>query len=272
MITLTLDPHVSLTRTSTSDFHSASPQFLQYESVVSALVDAGADQSRVVLANITGSLSRLQYWDAFLTRHPDCFLCIDGFGHGATFSPPPYADNQTSSVQEEQPSSLRYPPNDAEILTFTLGLCNRGHGSRVILSLSMFCKIQLEMYGGYGYGHIERTIKPSLRSMMENQHLFTNRAGTASSSGSDDRNNSDTVITDSTSSCGPSTLLQALTFQHAYALLRWRQPIKAQAVAAETLVCHVCGERFVGGEHYTKFQFEYCSSKCLASHRKNKWK
>ena len=100
------------------------------------------------------SLARLQYYDNLLTLTRDFFLCIDGFGHGATFAP--------------QPVDLRVAyPSDAEIIEFIIQLCTRGHGSRLVLSLSIYCKIQLKLYGGYGYGHIERVVKPALLSAMQ---------------------------------------------------------------------------------------------------------
>ncbi len=196
-----------------------------HQEVLTALLRGGANLSRVVLTQCVVSPATVDYWHALLCAYP-CLLCVDNFGYSSTFSP------------ISGPAS----PSDHEMLTAVCELCSRGHTERIVLSLGIFCKLQLGVFGGHGYGYLDRVLRPQLVSMCAQQQQD-----------------------------GEATA-RLITGGNLMRLLAWRRPLKEVQREVETLPCHVCSGKFVPGEHYSKHQFVYCSSKCLAAHRKLDWK
>ena len=126
--------------------------------------------------------------------------------------------------------------------------------SQIMLSLAIYCKIQLCAYGGYGFGYLQRVICPALQQLLtvrRNSHA-TNTA----------------VVHKNT----VEEQLRMLVGANMYAFLNWRPaPVLAEKVI-DYLQCHICNAKFVPGSHFSKFQFVYCTSKCLGVHRTANWK
>jgi hypothetical protein len=110
--------------------------------------------------------------------------------------------------------------------------------------------VQWTQYGGHGYSHLQHIVIPQIRAGLLHQTV-----GVVSS---------DTASADST--------IVAMTRTNLWQLLNWRPAPVLHEVAVQQLACHICAKLFVPGNHYSKFQFEYCSSACLAVHRRADWK
>jgi len=104
----------------------------------------GADLSRVVMGHLDTSLHRPEYHRAVLSR--GCLVQYDLFGHEFFES-----ENSFQSF------------GDTETVRAAAKLVSDGWASRILLSHDICYKIQLQKYGGYGYGHILRNIVPRLR-------------------------------------------------------------------------------------------------------------
>jgi phosphotriesterase-related protein len=136
----------------------------------------------------------------------------------------------------ETPASGPMYPTDAESIEALRLLLERGWASRVIVSVHVRYKMDLCTYGGWGYAHISRSVIPRMRHMgVTEEHI------------------------------------QDITSRNASKVITWYTPPPPKPIEVETVPCHICGTRFVLGEHYEKFNFVYCSSKCLATHRKRNW-
>jgi phosphotriesterase-related protein len=60
-------------------------------------------------------------------------------------------------------ANARYRPlADQQRIAWLLDVFRLGYGSRVLVSHDVWCKLQLRRFGGGGYGHILRTIVPTL--------------------------------------------------------------------------------------------------------------
>ena len=116
-----------------------------YRLALERLHNAKADLTRVILNQIVLSYSDLPSFQALLDEYP-CMICIDSWGAGTVFSPP-------------QGSMF---PNDEEIARAVHMLIQKGYGSRLVLSVNIFCKLQLIAYGGYGYAHLTRRVFPRI--------------------------------------------------------------------------------------------------------------
>ena len=201
----------------------------KHKEILDSLIFKGADGKRIIFTNTIVTINDVDYWDRLLQEYK-CYLCIDSFGFSSTFyliTPGPISNK-----------CLKYPTDD-ELVDVVLRLCGLGHQSNIILSLSIFCKIQLSKYGGYGYDYLERIIKPKLIH------------------------------------CGCSSeVIDQLTCSNLLDLLNWRLRPEQYEVIVDKLTCYYCGQLFIGGtdNHYSKFSFDYCSSSCLTNHRKSHWK
>jgi hypothetical protein len=79
------------------------------------------------------------------------------------------------------------------------------------------------------------------------------------------------AVTAAAASTELDSLLDKLCARNLRNLVCWRPEPPPVHVAVEFLTCHICAKKFVPGNHYSKFSFEYCSSKCLTQHRKANW-
>ena len=103
---------------------------------------AGADLSRVVVSHLDQLLD-LDHHRAILNR--GAYVEYDCFGSEI------YYDNRG---QED--------PSDRERINALLTLLDEGWVDRVVISHDVCTKIQLLRYGGFGYGHILRSIVPRM--------------------------------------------------------------------------------------------------------------
>lgn len=134
-------------------------------------------------------------------------------------------------------------------------LCDEGFSDQLHLSINIKTKLQLSHFGGHGLGHLNRSVIPRLKSLK--------RIGMDVKS----------EITDSDIHLS-NEIIQKLTYTNLQTLLPWYISPKPVELAVETLNCYICSDPFIPAleTHYSKFNFLYCTSKCLAIHRNNKWK
>jgi uncharacterized protein involved in response to NO len=118
--------------------------------------------------------------------------------------------------------------------------------------------VQWAQYGGHGYGHLQESVIPQIHARLS-QH-----AGETSAAAS--------IATPSSPHAPIDSTLEAIASNNLWRLLNWRPAPVLHEVAVQQLACHICAKLFVPGNHFSKFQFEYCSSACLAKHRKADWK
>ncbi|GAA2411849.1 phosphotriesterase-related protein [Actinomadura vinacea] len=116
---------------------------LQHLGTVAA---AGGDIERVVMSHIDRTLFDL---DAMLAvADTGCVLEFDLFG------------SETSYYPQNPDVDL---PNDGHRVHYIRELVDRGYGSQVAISEDVCRKTQLKPYGGEGYEHILRRVKPLMR-------------------------------------------------------------------------------------------------------------
>ena len=136
----------------------------------------------------------------------------------------------------ETPGTGPMYPNDREIIDAVKVLLSRGFSSQLVISMSIRYKMDLCKYGGNGFGHIGRSVVPRMMELgVSREHIAD------------------------------------MTTENAYRLLSWYVPPIKKEIEVETLPCYICGTQFVPGDHFEKFNFVYCSSKCLQAHRKRNW-
>jgi phosphotriesterase-related protein len=126
--------------------HTAAHAVEEDSALVAAdvLESAGADLARVVMGHMDTSLHRPDYHRATLAR--GCMIQYDLFGHEFFES-----ENGFQSF------------GDTETVRAVTSLIRDGWRSRILLSHDTCYKIQLQKYGGYGYGHLLRNIVPRLK-------------------------------------------------------------------------------------------------------------
>ncbi len=110
--------------------------------VLDILDDAGADLSRVVISHLDEMLDGA-YHRAVLRR--GTFVEFDTFGSEFFF--------EHQGCRE---------PTDAERLEALLPLLHEGWERQLLLSQDVCTKMHLQHYGGFGYGHLLRSIVPAL--------------------------------------------------------------------------------------------------------------
>jgi hypothetical protein len=134
------------------------------------------------------------------------------------------------------PSYRAFPPCDEEICEAVKYLTSRGFTSRLIISSSVTSKLNMKKYGGAGYYHVQ----------MSTTHRLARHGISAD-------------------------CVQQMTCSNLISFVTWHIPPPALKVEAETFRCFVCGAESTFGEHYEKFEFLYCTSKCLREHAKRKF-
>lgn len=138
---------VAQSRTSAAvSIHTAAHAVEEDSALVAAdvLESAGADLTRVVMGHMDTSLHRPNYHRVTLAR--GCMIQYDLFGHEFFES-----ENDFQSF------------GDTETVRAVASLVRDGWKSRILLSHDTCYKIQLQKYGGYGYGHLLRNIVPRLK-------------------------------------------------------------------------------------------------------------
>ena len=127
-------------------------------------------------------------------------------------------------------------PCDEEICQAIKYLISTGYVNRLIITSSVTSKLNLINYGGAGYYHIQRSVIPRLlRRDISAEHIHQ------------------------------------LTVSNLSTFVTWYIPPPEIPVERETFQCFICDKKSCFGEHYEKFEFLYCTSKCLREHAKRKW-
>jgi len=114
--------------------------------VLDILEKEGVDPSRVVMSHLNPNLSgHLQYHKEMAKR--GVFLEFDEFGHERYY----------------KHKRMGYPiPCDYDYCVNIMKLIQTGFLNQILISQDVCYKICLTRYGGFGYGHILRNIKPML--------------------------------------------------------------------------------------------------------------
>jgi enamine deaminase RidA (YjgF/YER057c/UK114 family) len=248
-----------------------------YEEVLNVLATAGADLNKVMFTQIALDATNKEQWSQLLSRYP-CSICVDTWGYSATFSPTCYPPGTASA----EAIPRQFPP-DVHLAQSVAMLCHAGHAAQVLLSLAIYCKLQWTSYGGYGYGYLHSRVIPLVRRCLLGNRV--DASGIEHGGHDDNMKHSKTSAT-STSAEGHSALLthaavgasdveatlSALARDNALRLILWRPPPAQATIEVQRLTCHVCKKLFIPGNHFSKFEFDYCSSGCLSEHRKANWK
>lgn len=126
-------------------------------------------------------------------------------------------------------------PTDEEVCHAVLRLIELGFANRIIISPSIRFRMDLRSFGGPGFSHVEELFRVRL------------------SRDSDSRT-------------------ERLLGANGIEKIAWYIPPELAPVVLEKWKCFICSAFFIPGDHYEKFSFVYCSSKCLNLHRKAGWK
>lgn len=110
--------------------------------VLDILDDTGADLSRVIISHLDEMLDT-DYHRAVLRR--GAYVEFDTFGSEFSFE-----------------QAKRREPTDAERIEALLPLLDGGWDRQILISQDVCTKMHLQRYGGFGYGHILRTVLPML--------------------------------------------------------------------------------------------------------------
>jgi hypothetical protein len=256
---------------------SCPPFSTVHAQVLDVLQASGADLSRVMFNQIALTESTTDYWKQLLQRYP-CSLCIDTWGYSGVFCPLSYPEDTVADSQALRPQPF---PSDLEMADSVVRLIAAGLQAQLTLSLAMYCKIQWTQYGGYGYGYLHRAVAPLLRERLSAMSI-TRSEGLPSGASTDGvhsgtkRDISGAAPTIASSSAAGDNsvddIIAALLLQNALRLIHWRPAPVLAPIAVQQLPCHICRKLFTPGNHFSKFQFDYCSSACLSAHRKNDFK
>jgi hypothetical protein len=256
---------------------SCPPFSTAHAQTLDELQASGADLSRVMFNQIALTESTIDYWKQLLQRYP-CSICVDTWGYSGVFCPTSYPEGTVTENPIPRPQPF---PSDHEMANSVVLLVAAGLQAQLTLSLAMYCKIQWTQYGGYGYGYLHRVVVPLLRERLS-AVLMTRSEGvpsgaTADSVHSGTKRNitsaSPTIASNSTAGGNAvDAVMTALLHQNALRLIHWRPAPVLAPIAVQQLPCHICRKLFTPGNHFSKFQFDYCSSACLSAHRKNDFK
>jgi hypothetical protein len=225
-----------------------------YEEVIMILAAAGAKLTHVLFNQISLSADGVARWAVLLERYR-CMICVDCWGYSCTFP----VTGVSVSPADQQRAAVPFP-SDEKSVAAVCALCAAGLTAHVTLSLAVYCRVQWAQYGGHGYGYLHDSVVPQIRARLRQHH---SGEASAASSGS---------VTSLSQLAFADSTIEAIARSNLWRLFIWRPAPVLHDVAVQHLACHICAKLFVPGNHYSKFQFEYCSSACLATHRKADWK
>jgi len=114
---------------------------------IRVLADAGADLSHVII----GHVDHFHFNSSTCRRIIDagCYIAYDNFGTEGSF----LRSNPQRIVAE----------SDIHRINDIIGLIGDGFLSKILISQDIATKVGLVSYGGFGYGHILRSIVPMMR-------------------------------------------------------------------------------------------------------------
>jgi len=125
-------------------------------------------------------------------------------------------------------------PADEEIAREIHQLCREGSAKQLLLSQGVGLRSMWRSFGGVGYSHVQEDILPRLA-----------RLGVAEES------------------------IETITVANPVRLLAWWTPPPPKKQEIVTWTCSQCQKGFPDEqERYTKFEYQYCSLKCLRKHTK----
>ena len=116
--------------------------------VLDILEDAGADLTRVIIDHLDRTIHETAALERLAQR--GCNLEWDFFGW------------EISEFSMSEMDML----NDGQRLNFIKHLADRGHIRQIVMAQDMFGKHRLTRYGGHGFDHIMRRIRPRLREKL----------------------------------------------------------------------------------------------------------
>ena len=119
--------------------------------VLDLLEGEGIPLAKVVLGHSDGPPPDIPYFRSLMDR--GAYVEFDFFG--ATW--------RNDDLSERFGAYFVPPAQDEAIAAVMAELVAAGYGDRLLMSHDVAMKTQLTRYGGYGYGHILRTIVPQLR-------------------------------------------------------------------------------------------------------------
>lgn len=136
------------------------------------------------------------------------------------------------------------PPDDEVVAQALVGLCRDGFTSQLLLSPCIESRLQMCAFGGAGYTHMQSSFLPRARrlGLTQEDEAFVTR-------------------------------------ENAARLFAFWVPPPPPERAVKVWECDTCHRRFVEAvneaealpedrPYYEKFSFRYCSTNCLAAHRK----
>jgi phosphotriesterase-related protein len=119
--------------------------------VLDLLEADGIPLTHVILGHSDGPPPDMGYFTSLMDRG----ACIEFDFFGATW--------RNDDLSERFGAYFIPPAQDEVIAAVIADLFSQGYGDRILMSQDVCLKTQLTRYGGYGYGHILRTIVPQLR-------------------------------------------------------------------------------------------------------------
>lgn len=107
---------------------------------------------------------------------------------------------------------------------------------QILVSTNVLQRIQLQRYGGGGYGH---TLERFRGRLIQDHNITANE-------------------------------WKQLIWGNPLRLLKWYTPPPVAEIPKHYLRCSICTNAFepIVGEYFTKFSFVYCGTKCLRQHSK----
>lgn len=99
--------------------------------------------------------------DRIVICHLDCRIDVEYAA--AVAARGAYVEYDTFGIEAYIDSIGSEYPRDTERITALAELADRGYLDRLLIAHDVCTKMQLETYGGWGYGHISRNIEPRLR-------------------------------------------------------------------------------------------------------------
>ncbi len=115
--------------------------------IIDILEDEGVSPEQVILSHVDEAPMTTEFLEYHLRlAERGVYLEYDDFGQ-----------------KEHYPSLGIVPVEDSERIEFLLNLIDRGYLNQILLSQDVCLKINLARYGGMGYTHILREVRPMMR-------------------------------------------------------------------------------------------------------------
>ncbi len=110
------------------------------------LVDAGAEEERIILGHVTTAIDQPDALRALADRGAVLGFDLFGFDHSLL-------------------GPGRWPPSDHDAAGVIVALVEDGHRDRIVLGQDIGVRTRLRRWGGWGYAHLLEHVVPLLRSL-----------------------------------------------------------------------------------------------------------